>query len=154
MAPERYRRRVGGLLRRAHKLTIIPIVEIIEVLISVEMQRVAEKKAETQKKIAITEAEKNAYVSNIVMEQKLMEKDSLRKQEEISNAMTMKEAEANRLKLTPEFLELRFIEAISNNTKIFFGNKIPNMVLDQRLLGNFLKELGSIGCDVVTLIDA
>lgn len=35
----------------------------------------------------------------------------------------MKEAEANKLKLTPEFLELRFIEAIANNSKIFFGNK-------------------------------
>lgn len=54
---------------------------------SVERQRVAEKEAETQKKIAITEAEKNAYVSKIVMEQKLMEKDSLRMQEEISNSM-------------------------------------------------------------------
>jgi erlin len=40
----------------------------------------------------------------------------------------MKEAEANRLKLTPEFLELKFIEAIANNTKIFFGDKVKNMV--------------------------
>lgn len=36
----------------------------------------------------------------------------------------VKEAEANRLKLTPEFLELKFIEAIANNTKIFFGDKV------------------------------
>ena len=36
----------------------------------------------------------------------------------------MKEAEANKLKLTPEYLELRFIEAIANNSKIFFGNKV------------------------------
>ena len=85
----------------------------------------------------------------------------------------LKEAEANKLKLTPEFLELKFIEAIANNTKIFFGEKvfpsllcvcmcvcvcrrgvlcvqallnssflqIPNMFLDQRLLGNFLQQL-------------
>lgn len=52
-----------------------------------EKQRVAEKEAETQKKIAISEAEKHAHVSKIQMEQKLMEKDSARKQEEISNAM-------------------------------------------------------------------
>ncbi|XP_076944245.1 uncharacterized protein LOC143614803 [Bidens hawaiensis] len=130
--------------------------ERTNVLVSMERQRVAEKEAETQKKIAITEAEKNAYVSKIVMGQKLMEKESLRMQEEISNAtyiareksladakyyQTMKEAEANQLKLTPQFLELKFIEAISNNTKMFFGNKIPNMVLDQRLLGNYLQEL-------------
>ncbi|KAJ0726212.1 putative Band 7 domain-containing protein [Helianthus annuus] len=130
--------------------------ERTKVLVAVERQRVAEKEAETQKKIAITEAEKNAYVSKIVMGQKLMEKDSLRMQEEIENAMyiareksladakyyqTLKEAEANKLKLTPQFLELKFIEAISNNTKMFFGNKIPNMVMDQRLLGNFLRDL-------------
>jgi len=129
--------------------------ERTKVLISVERQRVAEKEAETQKKIAISEAQKNAQVSLIQMEQKLMEKDSARRQEEIANEMyrareksladasfyqSMKEAEANKLKLTPEYLELKFIEAITNNTKIFFGNKIPNLILDQRLLGNFIQD--------------
>jgi hypothetical protein len=37
----------------------------------------------------------------------------------------MKEAEANRLKLTPQYLELKFIESIANNSKIFFGDKVP-----------------------------
>ncbi|KAL0336506.1 UNVERIFIED_CONTAM: Erlin-2-B [Sesamum radiatum] len=130
--------------------------ERTKVLIAMEKQRVAEKEAETQKKIAISEAEKHAHVSKIQMEQKLMEKDSARMQEEISNAMylareksladadyyrTMREAEANKLKLTPQFLELKFIEAIANNSKIYFGNKVPNMVLDQRLLGNFLQDV-------------
>ena len=41
----------------------------------------------------------------------------------------MKEAEANKLKLTPEYLELRFIEAIANNSKIFFGNKVLSLSL-------------------------
>lgn len=36
----------------------------------------------------------------------------------------MKEADANKLKLTPEFLELKFIEAIANNSKMFFGEKV------------------------------
>jgi hypothetical protein len=107
------------------------------------------------------------------MEQKLMEKDSSKKQEQIDNEMylarekaladanyyrhdwhyyipfrncsdhtsrpfdtstdsciwfglcrILKEAEANRLKLTPEYLELRFIESIANNSKIFFGEKV------------------------------
>ncbi|KAK1362000.1 SPFH domain-containing protein 2 [Heracleum sosnowskyi] len=129
--------------------------ERTKALIAVEKQRVAEKEAETQKKIAISEAQKNAHVSSIQMEQKLAEKDSARKEEEISNAMylareksladadfykTMREAEANMLKLTPQFLELKFIEAIANNSKIFFGNKVPNMVFDQRLLGNFFQD--------------
>ncbi|XVE74339.1 hypothetical protein DITRI_Ditri12bG0009200 [Diplodiscus trichospermus] len=130
--------------------------ERTKVLISIEGQKVAEKEAETQKKMAISEAEKTATVSKILMEQKLMEKESARWQEEIENQMymareksladahfyrAMKEAEANKLKLTPEFLELKFIEAIADNTKIFFGDKVPNMVLDQRLLGNFLHNV-------------
>lgn len=88
----------------------------------------------------------------------------------------MREAEANKLKLTPQFLELKFIEAIADNTKIFFGDKVmlcslrlygyfyscvfvlpllssfalqvPNMVLDQRLLGNFLKVSREVPKDV------
>ncbi|KAA8529351.1 hypothetical protein F0562_033850 [Nyssa sinensis] len=83
-----------------------------------------------------------------------MAKDSARKQEEFANEMyrareksladgnfyhAMKEAEANKLKLTPQYLELKFIEAIANNSKIFFGNKAPNMILDQRLLGNLFQ---------------
>ncbi|KAK6921918.1 Band 7 domain [Dillenia turbinata] len=130
--------------------------ERTKVLIAVERQKVAEKESETAKKMAISEAEKNAQVSKILMEQKLMEKDSERKQEEIENLMYIareksladanfykvtKEAEANKLKLTPQYLELKFIEAIANNSKIFFGNKVPNMVFDQRLLGNFLQDV-------------
>ncbi|KAB1206739.1 Erlin-2-B [Morella rubra] len=130
--------------------------ERTKVLISIERQKVVEKEAETSKKMAISEAEKNANVSMILMEQKLMEKDSARKQQEIDNQMYMarersladadfyrvvKEAEANKLKLTPQYLELKFIEAIADNTKIFFGEKVPNMVLDQRLLGNFLQQV-------------
>ncbi|KAF9624193.1 hypothetical protein IFM89_008131 [Coptis chinensis] len=131
--------------------------ERTKALIAVERQKVAEKEAETQKKIALAEAEKHAQVSKILMEQKLMEKDSSRRQQEIENQMytdrqksladadfyrVLKEAEANKLKLTPEFLELKFIESISNNSKIFFGDKVPNMVFDQRLLGNFLNPAG------------
>ncbi|KAJ4960314.1 hypothetical protein NE237_020224 [Protea cynaroides] len=130
--------------------------ERTKVMIAMEKQRVAEKEAETQKKMALTEAEKNAQVSRILMEQKLMEKDSSRLQQEIENQMYMarqksladadfyrvlKEAEANKLKLTPEYLELKFIEAIANNSKIFFGDKVPSMVFDQRLLGNFLNDV-------------
>ncbi|KAF6151740.1 hypothetical protein GIB67_002023 [Kingdonia uniflora] len=95
--------------------------ERTKVLIAMEKQMVAEKEAETQKKIALAEAEKNAQVSKILMEQKLMEKDSSKRQQEIVNHMYMareksladadfykviKEAQANKLKLTPEYLEL------------------------------------------------
>lgn len=42
---------------------------------------------------------------------------------------TMKEVEANKLRLTPEYLELKFIEAIANNSKIYFGNKVTRTSL-------------------------
>ena len=48
-----------------------------------------EKEAETSKKKAISEAEKIANVSKILMEQQLMEKDSARKQQEIENQIYM-----------------------------------------------------------------
>ncbi|XP_052880474.1 uncharacterized protein LOC108462174 [Gossypium arboreum] len=131
--------------------------ERTKVLISIERQKVVEKESETQKKMAIHEAEKTATVSNILREQKLKEKENAMELQEIENQMfiahqkcladadfysAMKEAEANKMKLTPEFLELKFIEAIANNTKIFFGHKVPDMVLDQRLLvGNFLENV-------------
>ncbi|XP_010258063.1 PREDICTED: erlin-2-B-like [Nelumbo nucifera] len=130
--------------------------ERTKVLIAIEKQRVAEKEAETQKKMALSEAEKNAEVSRIIMLQKLMEKENAKKQQEIENQMylereksltdanyyrVIKEAEANKFKLTPQYLELKFIEAIANNSKIFFGDKVPNMLFDQRLLGNFLNDV-------------
>lgn len=133
--------------------------ERTKALIAIEKQKVAEKEAETQKKIAISEAEKNSFVSKIIMEQKLMEKESARTQQQIDNEMNVareksmadayyyrltKEAEANILKLTPQYLELRFIESIANNTKMYFGDKIPNMVFDQKLLGNFLPTVAKM----------
>lgn len=50
---------------------------------------------------------------------------------------TMKEVEADKLRLTPQYLELKFIEAISNNTKIYFGNKVSGNSL-YHLLFRFL----------------
>ena len=48
-----------------------------------------EREAETSKKKAISEAEKIADVSKILMEQKLMKKNSARKQQEIDNQIYM-----------------------------------------------------------------
>lgn len=56
-----------------------------KVLITAEMQKVVEKEAETQKKRAVTEAEKDAQVSLIFMNQKVMEKESIKRQQEIEN---------------------------------------------------------------------
>jgi len=61
--------------------------ERTKVLIAIEKQRVAEKEAETKKIMAISEAEKNANVSKILMQQKLTEKDSSRREADIENQM-------------------------------------------------------------------
>jgi hypothetical protein len=122
-----------------------------QALIATERQKVVERESETDRRRAVMEAEKAAQTSRIYQDQKLAEKDSIRQQESIENEIYLakqkglvdaevyrltKEAEANKLKLTAEFLELEFIRAIANNTKMFFGEKIPSMVLDQRLLGS------------------
>lgn len=39
----------------------------------------------------------------------------------------MKAAEADKARLTPEYLQLQLILALANNTKIYFGDKIPAM---------------------------
>lgn len=129
--------------------------ERTKVLIAKERQQVVEKEAETEKKKALSEAEKSAQVSAILMQQKLQEKEANKRQQEIENEIflakeksltdaehyrVIKEAEANSFKLTEQYLELKFIEAIANNTKIFFGDKLPQMVLDQRLLGSWMGQ--------------
>ncbi|KAK1361205.1 erlin-2-B [Heracleum sosnowskyi] len=72
------------------------------------------------------------------MEQKLAEQNSIREQEDIRNAIYLckeksianadffrmiSEAEANKRKLTPQFLELKFIEAIANNSKYYLATR-------------------------------
>ncbi|XP_064623493.1 erlin-2-B-like [Lineus longissimus] len=116
-----------------------------KLLITVERQKVVEKEAETERKKAVIEAEKAAQVSKIQWGQKIMEKESQRKISEIEDmthlakekAMADAEyykahrvAEANKVTLTKEYLELRKYEAIAANNKIYFGADIPKMFLD------------------------
>ncbi|KAI9092011.1 hypothetical protein K1719_027946 [Acacia pycnantha] len=104
--------------------------EGIKVLVAIERQKVAEKEAETSKKMAISEAEKNAKVSKIFMEQTLLENEGSSRQQEIENQMYLqqeretKEAEANRLKLTREYLELKYIEALGEIAYRTSGNNV------------------------------
>ena len=57
--------------------------ERTKLLIATEKQKVVEKEAETERKRAIIEAQKQAEVANITYSQKIMEKDSQRKMSEI-----------------------------------------------------------------------
>merc|ERR1719347_1134500 len=118
--------------------------EKTKLMISTQRQKVIEKDAETDRKKAVIEAEKEAQVAKIRYEQNILEKESFATMEKITDSIHLakehtktdaefykiqKQAEANRLLLTPEFLELKKIEAISNNNKVYFGPDIPNMFL-------------------------
>lgn len=50
-----------------------------------EKQKVAEKEAETLKKRAVSDAEKDAKVSEILMTQRVREQESIKRQQEIQN---------------------------------------------------------------------
>ncbi|XP_059475827.1 erlin-2-like [Neocloeon triangulifer] len=119
--------------------------EKTKLLISIQHQRVVEKDAETDRKKAIIEAEKEAQVAKIQFEQKIMEKESFQRMSQIEDEMHLaqqrsrsdaefyqmqRQAEANILLLTPQYLELRKFDSISSNNKIYFGNEIPKMFVN------------------------
>lgn len=143
-----------GLYIQAVRVTKPKIPEVIrknyelmegektKLLISIQHQKVVEKEAETERKKAIIEAEKVASVAKIQYEQRIMEKESDKKIAEIEVQMhvnreksladaafykALKEVESDKLRLTPEYLTLRKYEALAKNTKIYFGNSIPDM---------------------------
>uniref|UniRef100_A0A8C6TYC2 Erlin-1 n=1 Tax=Neogobius melanostomus TaxID=47308 RepID=A0A8C6TYC2_9GOBI len=119
--------------------------EKTRLLITVQTQKVVEKEAETERKKALIEAQKVAQVAEIHFQQKIMEKETEKKISEIEDAAFLarekaradaeyytaaKSAEANTLKLTPEYLELMKYQAIAANSKIYFGQDIPNMFVE------------------------
>ncbi|KAG5899763.1 hypothetical protein JTB14_006100 [Gonioctena quinquepunctata] len=130
--------------------------EKTKLLIATQHQKVVEKDAETERKRAIIEAEKEAQVAKIQFEQKIMEKESLQKISHIEDEMHIarqksranaefynlqQEAEINKKLHTPQYIELKKFEALSKNTKVYFGNEIP-----QTFLGNdfYSKASGQI----------
>uniref|UniRef100_A0A667WSS8 Erlin-1 n=1 Tax=Myripristis murdjan TaxID=586833 RepID=A0A667WSS8_9TELE len=119
--------------------------EKTRLLITAQTQKVVEKEAETERKKAIIEAQKTAQVAEIHFQQKVMEKETEKRISEIEAVCggpwekakadaeyytAAKFAEANRLKLTPEYLELMKYQAIAANSKIYFGQDIPNMFVE------------------------
>jgi len=116
--------------------------EKTKLLISTQRQKVVEKEAETERKKAVIEAEKEASVAKIQYERKILEKESLQKMAKIEDEMHLakeksrtdaeyyrikREAEANALLLTKEYLDLKKFEALSTNRKVYFGPDIPNV---------------------------
>lgn len=111
-------------------------------MITTAHQKVVEKEAETDRRRAVIEAEKIAQVAKIQYEQKILGKESEKKIAEIEAEMHLArersladankyksdtEAESNKLKLTPAYLQYSMYQAIAQNAKIYFGNAIPNI---------------------------
>ena len=114
--------------------------EKTKLLISTQKQKVIEKDAETERKKAVIEAEKEAQVAKIKYEQNILEKESMQKMERINDEVHLakeksradaefykiqKVAEANRMLLSSEYLELKKIEAMSVNNKVRINNNFP-----------------------------
>lgn len=114
-----------------------------------EAQKLVEKQAETERKRALIEAEKQAAVEAVVLSAALKQKENEKQLADISNAMhaakaradadaelyrATKEAEANKLRITPELLQLEAVKALANNTKIFWGDKLPSIFADSTKL--------------------
>ncbi|XP_041065769.1 erlin-2-B-like isoform X1 [Carcharodon carcharias] len=119
--------------------------EKTKLLIAAQRQKVVEKEAETERKKALIEAAKVAQVAEIKFAQMIMEKETEKKISEIEDGVfvarekaradadfytAQRVAEANRLKLSPEYLQLLRYRAIASNSKIYFGKDIPKMFLD------------------------
>lgn len=119
--------------------------EKTKLLIAAQKQKVVEKEAETERKKAVIEAEKVAQVAEIKFGQKVMEKETEKKISEIEDSAFLARekakadaefytarmlADANKLKLTPEYLQLMKFQAIAANSKIYFGKDIPEMFMD------------------------
>lgn len=121
--------------------------EKTKLMIAAQRQKVVEKEAETERKKAVIEAEKVAEVASIQYDRMIMEK---KKQKEISDVenqaheartksqadadlyLMQKQAESNKLKLTPQYLELMRYQAITSNTKLYFGPTIPSLFLREQ----------------------
>ncbi|KAK2837684.1 hypothetical protein Q5P01_014896 [Channa striata] len=136
--------------------------EKTKLLISQQTQKVVEKEAETERIKAVIEAEKVAQVAEIKFGQKVMEKETEKKISEIEDGAflarqkakadaefytSQRAAEANKLKLTPEYLQLMKYKAIAANSKIYFGNDIPQMFVDSGSAESSIKA--SVAMDIV-----
>merc|ERR1711899_686348 len=95
--------------------------------------------------------EKEAHVAKIQYERKIMEKESNQKIAEIEDSIHLarekaksdaefyriqKQAEANKLLLTSEYLELQKYSSLTNNQKVFFGPDIPTMFVNSQSDGD------------------
>jgi regulator of protease activity HflC (stomatin/prohibitin superfamily) len=119
--------------------------ERTKLMVAEQTQRLVEKQAETDRKRALIEAQKAADVEAVQLARELKVKENEQRMQAIANEMetdrtrthadaalyrATKEAEANRERLTPEFLQLEAVRALASNTKVFWGDRLPSIYAD------------------------
>ena len=124
-------------------------VQWTEQLVATQQQKTEAIKKETEKIRAIADAERNKAVLEIKIQEKIIEKEGdanislinneiLRVQEEniakIEKFKLEKRAEANKLLLTKEYIQLNVAQSLSNNTKYFFSG-------EESILGSLLSKM-------------
>eukprot|EP01041_Mallomonas_annulata_P002017 gene2017-3916_t len=127
--------------------------------ISIEAQKVLEKEAETRRKQATIEAQMFADVSKIEYTKKVMEMESMQQMEAIQDSIHLskvksaadamyyqksQEALANAKLLTPEYLQYLASMMMANISKIYFGEKIPSVLIDPSLFTTQKTNLNEI----------
>jgi len=127
-----------------------------ELLVRVEQEKVAKKEEDTsfmrasvqakkEAEVARINAEKVANVSKINAEREMIEKEAEKKKRAIDDEINLnhqkaqtdaefyrmtKQAEAHERLYTENYLRYILYTSLANNTKIYFGNKIPTIFAD------------------------
>jgi len=114
--------------------------EKTKLLIATQAQKVTVAEAQTLKKKAVAEAEKQLAVSRITSEKLIAEKEARRNVSSIEDEMHLthmhahadaeyynaaREAEANQLLLTPAYLQSLKMQSLTENAQIVYGDRVP-----------------------------
>lgn len=110
--------------------------------LAAERHKVAEREAQIDATRARINAEKFKAVREIELAKEILEREAVQKMSHINDEMllatekakadaayyvALKEADANKLKLTPAFLQYVMYTSLANNSKVFYGDKLPTM---------------------------
>ena len=113
-------------------------VQWTEQLVATQQQKTEKIKKETQSIKAILDAEREKAVLEVEIQKHLLEKEGEKKLSDLQNQIIrereenlatveaykkQKEAEANKLLYTQDYVKLEMAKALSNNTKFYFSGE-------------------------------
>lgn len=129
-------------------------VQWTEQLVAAQQQKTEKIKKETESIKALADAQRNKDVLEIKITEKVLDKEGERRISAINNGIVTdkeenlaniekykmeKQAEANKLLYTPEYVKLEMAKALATNTKFYFSGE--NSVMGG-LLNTFLENKG------------